>query len=65
MLGADVEYLQSGHIRVCFRERPENIGKMEEYAALAREEGLELELLTANALREKFPWAGPDVLAGS
>ena len=65
LLGADVEYLQSGHIRVCFRERPENIGKMEEYAALAREEGLELELLTANALREKFPCAGPDVLAGS
>lgn len=65
LLGSDVEYLQSGHIRVCFRERPENIGKMEEYAALAREEGLDLELLSANALREKFPWLGPDVLAGS
>lgn len=65
LLGADVEYLQSGHIRVCFRDRPENIGKMEEYAALAREEGLDLELLSANALREKFPWLGPDVLAGS
>jgi len=65
LLGADVEYLQSGHIRVCFRERPENVGKMEEYAALAREEGLDLELLSANALREKFPWLGPDVLAGS
>lgn len=65
LLGSDVEYLQSGHIRVCFRERPENVGKMEEYAALAREEGLELELLSANALREKFPWLGPDVLAGS
>ncbi|RVU07174.1 FAD-binding oxidoreductase [Novosphingobium umbonatum] len=65
LLGEDVEYLQGGHIRVCFRERPENIGKMEEYAALAREEGLDLELLTSNALREKFPWLGPDVLAGS
>ncbi|NBC36441.1 FAD-dependent oxidoreductase [Novosphingobium sp. FSY-8] len=65
MLGSDVEYLQSGHIRVCFRERPDNIGKMEEYAQQAREEGLELELLSANALRERFPWLGPDVLAGS
>lgn len=65
LLGSDVEYLQSGHIRVCFRDRPENIGKMEDYAALAREEGLDLELMSANALREKFPWLGPDVLAGS
>ena len=65
LLGCDVEYLQSGHMRVCFRDRPENIGKMEEYADLAREEGLDLELLTANALRERFPWLGPDVLAGS
>jgi len=65
LLGEDVEYLQGGHIRVCFRERPENIGKMEDYARAAREEGLDLELLTSNALREKFPWLGPDVLAGS
>lgn len=65
LLGSDVEYLQSGHIRVTFRDRPENVGKMEEYAALARGEGLDLELMSANALREKFPWLGPDVLAGS
>lgn len=65
LLGADVEYLQSGHIRVCYRERPELVGSMEEYAANARAEGLELELLSGNALRDKFPFFGPDVLAGS
>lgn len=65
LLGADVEYLQSGHIRVCYRERPENIAKMEEYAAEARHVGLDLELLTGNALRARFPFFGPDVLAGS
>jgi sarcosine oxidase subunit beta len=65
LLGADVEYLQSGHIRVCFRDRPENIGAMEDYAAKAREEGLDLELLSGNALRERFPFLGPEVLAGS
>ncbi|HEY6868551.1 MAG TPA: FAD-dependent oxidoreductase, partial [Novosphingobium sp.] len=65
LLGADVEYLQSGHMRVCFRDRPENVGRMEDYARLAREEGLELELLTGNALRARFPWLGPEVLAGS
>lgn len=65
LLGADVEYLQGGHIRVCFRERHENVGAMEDYAAKAREEGLDLELLSGNVLRSRFPWLGPDVLAGS
>lgn len=65
LLGADVEYLQSGHIRVCYRERPELQGDMESYAAEARHAGLELELLTGNALRSRFPFFGPDVLAGS
>ena len=65
LLGADVEYLQSGHIRVCFRDRPENVGGMEEYAAKAREEGLDLELLSGNSLRERFPFLGAEVLAGS
>lgn len=65
LLGADVEYLQGGHMRVCFRDRPENIGVMEDYAAKAREEGLDLELLSGNVLHDRFPWLGPDVLAGS
>ena len=65
LLGADVEYLQSGHIRVCYRERPELVGRMEEYADQARIEGLDLELLSGNDLRSRFPFFGPDVLAGS
>ncbi|MFV3131021.1 NAD(P)/FAD-dependent oxidoreductase [Niveispirillum sp. KHB5.9] len=65
LLGADVEYLQSGHIRVCYRERPENVGKMEEYADQARQNGLDLEILSGNALRDRFPFFGADVLAGS
>lgn len=55
LLGADVEYLQGGHMRVCFRDRPENVGAMEDYAAKAREEGLDLELLSGNVLRDRFP----------
>jgi sarcosine oxidase subunit beta len=59
----DVEYIQSGNIRVCYR--PELLGKLEQYVAAAREGGLELELLSGNALRNRFPFIGPDVLAGS
>ncbi len=65
LLGSDVEYLQSGHIRVCYRERPEMADKMEAYAAEARHAGLELELLSGNALRARFPFLGPEVMAGS
>lgn len=65
LLGSDVEYLQSGHIRVCYRERSENIAKMEEYAADARQNGLDLEILTGNTLRDRFPFFGTDVVAGS
>lgn len=65
LLGSDVEYLQSGHMRVCYRDRPENVEKMEQYAADARQMGLDLEILTGNALRARFPFLGPEVLAGS
>jgi len=65
LLGSDIEYLQSGHIRVCYRERPELQGQMEDYADEARHTGLDLEMLTGNALRARFPFFGPDVLAGS
>ena len=65
LLGSDVECLFNGHMRICFNDRPENVGAMEDYAAKAREEGLELELLSGNALRARFPWLGPEVMAGS
>jgi len=65
LLGSDVEYLQSGHMRVCFRDQPDTVGRMEDYARAARAEGLELELLSGNALRARYPWLGPEVLAGS
>jgi sarcosine oxidase, subunit beta len=65
LTGADVEYLQSGHLRVCYRDRPEQQAKMEDYARDARPLGLELEMLTGTALRTRFPFLGPEVLAGS
>lgn len=65
LLGTDIEYLQSGHMRICFDDRPENVATMEEYAKQAKEQGLDLEIITGNSLRAKFPWLGPEVMAGS
>lgn len=65
LLGEDVEYLQSGHIRVCYRSHPEAVGQLEQYAQDARPLGLELELLSGAALHSRFPFLGPEVLAGS
>jgi glycine/D-amino acid oxidase-like deaminating enzyme len=63
LVGEDCEFLALGHMRVCFR--PELVGQFEAYARSAREYGLELELLTPKMLRERFPYLGPDILAGS
>jgi len=65
LLGEDTEYLESGHIRVCYRDRPEIVESFEQYARDAGETGLELEVLSGNALRDRFPFLGPEVLAGS
>ena len=65
LIGEDVEYLQSGHIRVCYRDRPETVGQLEKYARDARPLGLDLELLSGAALRSRFPFFGPEVVAGS
>src|SRR5438067_13097509 len=49
LLREDAEFLPTGHVRVCFR--PEEVGRLETYAQDARPYGLELELLSRNALR--------------
>ena len=65
LLGEDVEYLQAGHMRVCLRDRPEIAAAFEKYAADAKPLGLDLDLLSGNELRSRFPFLGPEVLVGS
>jgi sarcosine oxidase subunit beta len=65
LLNTDIEYLERGHMRVCYRDRPEIAASMESYAADAAQIDLHLELLSGNALRDRFPFLGPDVLAAS
>lgn len=65
LLGADVEYLQAGHIRVTYQGQDADEARMVDYARDARELGLELEILTRDSLRQRFPFLGPEVVAGS
>lgn len=63
LLGEDVEFLPTGHLRVAYQ--PETVAMMEAYRDAAKPWGLELELLSGNAVRDRFPWLSGEVLAGS
>jgi glycine/D-amino acid oxidase-like deaminating enzyme len=63
LIGEDVEFLPLGHLRVCFRK--DESGELEAYAVAARAYDLALEILSANALRSRYPFLAPQVLAGS
>jgi sarcosine oxidase subunit beta len=63
LLGTDVEFLPTGHLRIAYR--PEHVAMMEAYRDAARPYGLELEMLSGNAVRDRFPWLSQEVLAGS
>jgi sarcosine oxidase subunit beta len=63
LLGEDAEFLPSGHIRVCYAQ--EQADQFEAYAVAARDYGLDLEMISHNAVRERFPFLGPEVVAAS
>lgn len=63
LIGHDAEFLMSGHIRVCYRE--EQADQFEIYAREASQYGLKLDLVRGAEMRARFPFLGPEVLAGS
>jgi sarcosine oxidase subunit beta len=63
LLGEDAEFAPTGHLRICYRQ--EQLGVLEAYARDACAYGLELELLSQNALKYRFPYIGPEAIAGS
>jgi sarcosine oxidase subunit beta len=63
LLGEDAEFLPTGHIRICYRA--EQIAVLEAYAKEAKVYGLDLELITQNALRHRFPFIGSEAILGS
>ncbi|WP_075792648.1 NAD(P)/FAD-dependent oxidoreductase [Massilia putida] len=63
LIGEDLEFLPSGHIRVAYTQ--DQAGVLEQYARDARDYGLELELIGGAALRARYPFLGPEVRAAS
>lgn len=63
LVGEDCEFVRRGHLRVCFAT--EVADELAQYARDARDCGLELEMISANALRDRFPYLGAKVVAGS
>ncbi|WP_250468437.1 FAD-dependent oxidoreductase [Caballeronia sp. GAFFF2] len=63
LLGEDVEFLPSGHTRVCYHAHDAEY--FQRYADEARAHGLDLEVLEGRAMFERFPFLGREVLAAS
>lgn len=62
-LGEDIEFLPSGHTRVCYHEA--DVDNVLRYANDARAYGLDLEVLQGRAMFERFSFLGREVLAAS
>ena len=63
LLGRDVEFRTTGHVRLIFDA--ESLADMRAYAQAARPWGLDLEELGPNEIRARFPGLGPDAVAAS
>lgn len=63
LLGRDVEFRATGHLRLIFED--DALADMRAHAEAARPWGLEVEELGANEIRARFPGLGPEAIAAS
>ena len=63
LIGTDGEFVVSGHLRLARSEA--DLAALGEYAQMAAEHGLHLELVAGRAFRERYPWLGPAAVGGS
>ncbi|HZX25842.1 MAG TPA: FAD-binding oxidoreductase [Telluria sp.] len=62
LFGDDVELLLNGHLRVGFT--PAHEERMVKYTEDAKDFGLDMQMLSAKALHERYPYLGPELTAG-
>jgi sarcosine oxidase subunit beta len=63
LIGHDAEFIASGSIKVAYDD--EGVAALAKYAADARSWGLDLQILGRTEVHRRFPFFGPDVIAGS
>lgn len=63
LIDDDLEFIASGHMRVCYRE--DEIAELEAYAAAPEASQLDLQIYRGAELHRRFPFLGPDVKGGS
>jgi len=63
IIGTDGEFVRSGHLKLARTET--EMASLEAYAARVAGLGLDLELISNNQLRERFPWIAGDVAGAS
>ena len=63
VIGCDDEYRPTGHLKLARSEA--DLQALLDYRAMAADYGLVLEVLDAAALRQRYPWIGPNACGGS
>jgi sarcosine oxidase subunit beta len=62
-IGIDGEFVVSGHLRLARSEA--DMEGLEAYAQVAAQHGLQLQLLSGEAFRRRYPWLGAAAVGGS
>jgi sarcosine oxidase, subunit beta len=62
-IGIDGEFVVSGHLRLARSEA--DLAGLAEYARMAAQHGLHLELIAGRAFRTRYPWLGSAAIGGS
>jgi sarcosine oxidase subunit beta len=62
-IGHSGEYLRSGHLKIARSQA--DLASLEAYRERSRGFGMDLQILDAATLRERYPWLGPRAVGGS
>jgi sarcosine oxidase subunit beta len=62
-IGIDGEFVVSGHLRLARNEA--DMEGLEAYAQVAAQHGLQLQLMSGEAFRRRYPWLGAAAVGGS
>ncbi len=63
LIGVNGEYIRSGHLKIARSQA--DLASLEAYRERSRGFGMDLQILGAATLRERYPWLGPRAVGGS